>query len=932
MSMTSPTAAIQNILEATFSLAGKEFFDRLVQEIANYTHAQTVLVQQLMTLESYKFSQESNTEKENYIQYKFVAHTSMPTGTELGASPPSSPTTMKDITLSTFDGDCHTLASNDQILLNRSSYSALQSDSLMVNSAVPLSSLQDTPHMDTIIGGGLHYTTQAASLMEKTTIYPSCHTYIGLRLDSLNNDDHVTHPLGVMCIMNTEPMSTEELSLATQILKAVEQRSAHELERQRKEEQLERAKEAATRDAERKLKFLADMSHEIRTPMNAVIALTDLMLQERSSLNEEQTEHLQVIQTSGHHLLTIINDILDISKLNHDPRFKLEKRRFSLRKCVKDTLHMARHQASMNQQSKAIYVTEIPSGLDDNIPLVETIPRLERSGVLPIRLPKHAHKTVLPLIWSIEPDVPDSLMGDTMRLTQIMLNLCTNAVKFTTEGGIRVRIKRYAPPTPSQSTQLLPMKFKQRYDAKIETMWTRTMLENNIIAQKQKDKNHSFSASGDGDHTSDKEKVFLEISVTDTGIGIPADRLPRLFTSFSQIDISTARRYGGTGLGLAISSTLVNHMGGGLWVESDEGVGSCFALALPMEVAPICKKVDLSLEKTIVSRSTRTAPSSPSSATSDCSATGASYKSPDISLTLLQHASRSAPSAPSASPHDINREPMTSTNASASLKDISRPCELGSSNVSTSCHLPKSAPSLKSTKDSSRCTNVNTRLSSGTNRRTFNRFRGPDSFSRTSSPSNVCSMGVRSESIREPNQMSTHEEDNLATTYPINIILAEDNILNQKIAISILKRLGYHNVTIAKTGREMDLYMPDLDGLEATCEIMSERKKGNSDGRQTLLNASEVYIIALTASASTKDRQICIDAGMNDFISKPFTLTEMRAALENSIISKRKKRRKRGEQLVYEDDSIADTEGDDGGGASPLLSDTSENHIPRTTF
>lgn len=206
--------------------------------------------------------------------------------------------------------------------------------------------------------------------------------------------------------------------------------------------------------------------------MNAVIALTDLLLQERSTLNMEQIEHLEVIQTSGSHLLTvryralchrqaltvlhqIINDILDISKLNHDPKFKLESRRFSLRKCLKgkctacvcvcvctknnkqDTLNMARHQASMSQQNKVVYVLECPPDKDDNMPLPQLIAQLENEGVLLRPLLHKKGKTVLPVIWKIDSDVPDHLLGDTMRLTQIMLNLCSNAVKVSVCLGSR---------------------------------------------------------------------------------------------------------------------------------------------------------------------------------------------------------------------------------------------------------------------------------------------------------------------------------------------------------------------------------------------------------------------------------------------------------------------------------------------------------------
>jgi signal transduction histidine kinase len=181
-----------------------------------------------------------------------------------------------------------------------------------------------------------------------------------------------------------------------------------------------------------------------------VVALTDLLLQEKQSLNEEQVEHLQVIQTSGNHLLTVINDILDFSKMNHGSKFKLEYRKFSLRKCIKglfllllyiaslfihnslsiyiDALNMARHQAANSQYPKQIHIVECPLEIKDDIPVPQLLQQLEASGIL-----AHKHgtnqQTSLPFIWKVDPDIPDYLMGDSMRLTQILINLCSNAAK-----------------------------------------------------------------------------------------------------------------------------------------------------------------------------------------------------------------------------------------------------------------------------------------------------------------------------------------------------------------------------------------------------------------------------------------------------------------------------------------------------------------------
>ncbi|KAI9483615.1 MAG: histidine kinase-DNA gyrase B-and HSP90-like ATPase-domain-containing protein [Benjaminiella poitrasii] len=523
-------------------------------------------------------------------------------------------------------------------------------------------------------------------------IYSAYEQFLGLKL----NDNSAIR--GLLC-STTTTIADKDSTVISDLLESVRVRCINELNQLRRQEKLINARDLALLDAENKLKFLADMSHEIRTPMNAVIALTDLLLQERTSLNSEQIEHLEVIQTSGSHLLTIINDILDISKLNHDPKFKLESRRFSLRKCLKDTLNMARHQASMSQQNKVVYVLECPPDKDANIPLPQLISQLENKGILLRPLLNKKGKTVLPIIWKIDPDVPDYLLGDTMRLTQIMLNLCSNAVKFTKQGGIHIHIKRSTPtplrtPLSQASNNRQPdkcMTFKERYDAKIETMWNQArertglsptsagglVTSNNNAALPTASSNDSLDSANVPDYFS--EKSILEISVTDTGIGIPADRLPKLFKSFSQIDISTARRYGGTGLGLAISSTLVNRMGGCLWVESEEGVGSRFALTLPMTVAP----------------------------------KGRNY------------------STDSATPLGLAGSP-------------SSPC----STVSDS------------------------------------------------------SIGITKQHYHNRKPPQTKEE-NLAKVNPLRILLAEDNILNQKIAISILKRLGYVDVSIANNGKEV---------------------------------------------------------------------------------------------------------------------------------
>ncbi|OBZ89876.1 Hybrid signal transduction histidine kinase J [Choanephora cucurbitarum] len=940
------SSELTSILSNTFDYVGMEFIDTLLREITLQTKVQSTLLLQLLSAEEY------NELSSIYKKDNFHVLQSSSSSPEIVSSP------------------VHQDSTANQFLLIRSCYIDQPSmNSSLKDTMIPLSHLNpSSPYIKTLFNKEpilslLNQQSETEQQEIERGIYPAYQQFIGLRLDH-------PHTKAILCVTDCHTMDTCKLNKVTHILEYVKTRCLNELNQLRRQEQLMSARDLAIVDAENKLKFLADMSHEIRTPMNAVIALTDLLLQERSTLNMEQIEHLEVIQTSGSHLLTIINDILDISKLNHDPKFKLESRRFSLRKCLKDTLNMARHQASMSQQNKVVYVLECPPDKDDNVPLPQLISQLENSGVLLRPLLHKKGKTVLPVIWKIDSDVPDHLLGDTMRLTQIMLNLCSNAVKFTKQGGIHIRIKRSTPTplrTPSTQSKLdKRMTFKERYDAKIETIWNRAM-------QEKRDRNHASPNNGLVDEEVDYfgEKTVLEISVTDTGIGIPGDRLPKLFKSFSQIDISTARRYGGTGLGLAISSTLVNRMGGCVWVESEEGIGSRFALTLPMTVAP--RGRNHSSDSTPLGFTG--SPSSPGSTVSDSSSSvhstlgNTNCVSNDIISPLSSAfftfttptvtSSGSATSSHSgyfpATPVTFNQQqqqqqrpllPRTSHQhlyTNEPYQQRSEPISIPQANQNTTQDQsfspmaedghplnpnPSLPPSSELETDQNKRINISGNNHAATNtgnttaRKNYNDLLSP------ATRNNRVSISKQHYHNRKPQT----KEENLAKAHPLRILLAEDNILNQKIAISILKRLGYVDVAIANNGSEvltlmktsvfdvifMDLYMPEMDGLEVTREIIKERTRQKStttettntpssptESNGTLLNSNDVYIIALTASASREDRQICIDAGMNDFISKPFTMTEMKSALK-TCANKRKKRRKLTQKVADMDEVIDD--------------------------
>jgi len=596
---------------------------------------------------------------------------------------------------------------------------------------------------------------------------------------------------------------------------------------------MQAAKEEADRQNIQKSEFFAVMAHEIRTPLHQVIGFIELLAS--TPLNEEQTDFVDMLQSSTHALMAIINDLLDFTKLEAG-KMKLEAIPFEIKNVLQGSIAAVTPQAE-DKHLKIDFCMNTTSAEG------------ERTGRIPVKL-----------------------LGDPNRLRQIVLNMLTNAIKFTSEGFIRVtatRVMRVATNVAATSVNETDesnlggagdvlnrgIDSDSTSNQTIETFQT---METAKTSGKHKDDNDTPEQQAQKhQQQQNKKQVYIRFTVEDTGIGMTPEQCDRIFNAYQQADSSVARQFGGTGLGLAICKSLVEAMDGDIGVASVAGQGTTFWFEVPFE--------------RYLARSTSS--SNPSNSSDVNGGLGSSHLAQQMGTTTSPRPVRAngLPGSPS--------KTQGQKGANGEFRSPSRANEKQA--VKKASEMPPKANAILST------------------------INGKDG--------NTASNSATTNNSSSSSSSSNNNE----TARSLRVLVAEDNKVNQKVIANMLKRLGHvttivehgglavekvcgnerrpsmmHDEASSAIGSQqfgssasaaqpteydivlMDWQMPVMDGIDATKEI-----------RSLGFDERAIPIVGLTASIQNIDWR---NIGMNDCLKKPIRIVDLRECLEKNAAPKKK--------------------------------------------